>query len=118
MKNEESTETPINWLKSLFLRNCNPKLLIKFIKRDSSISEPKDIPRPKPKPKDIPIPEPVKTTEDEISAWIDLETRKRARLLVNETYHPDEDNIKDETLDWINCHKTKLAESLRNKSNE
>ncbi|MCD6301098.1 MAG: hypothetical protein J7L82_03405 [Staphylothermus sp.] len=116
IKDETPITAPINWLKSFFERNCNPKLLIKFIKRDSSISEPKDIPIPE--SEDVPVSEPVKATEDELSVWIDMETRKRARLLVNQTYHPNEDNVKDETLDWINCHKTKLAESLRSKSNE
>ena len=112
IKNKTPITTSINWLKSFFERNCSPKLLIKLIKKDASISEPKDILIPE--PEDVPVSEPVKATEDEISDWIDMETRKRARLLVNEAYHHDKDT-KDETLEWIDKNKSNLAKSIMNR---
>ncbi len=102
MSNTNTSSTlSTNWLKSFFERNSNYKSLNKNI----SSSEPKK--------RTISMPNSL--AEDELSEWINMETRKRARILVNESHHPGEDNIEDEVLEWVNCHKSKLAESLKSK---
>ena len=98
-----SSTLSTNWLKSFFERNSNYKSL--DIEENISVS--------KSEKKTISAANTL--AENELSEWINMETRKRARLLVNESRHPGEDNIEDEVLKWVNCHKTKLAESLKNK---